>query len=101
MPPKSKKPRPKFIHKRHEHCLVWTGGGGEFIIRCAHCEHVQARIDVSLTYDEELIRYAVECSRFQHKQNKHVPVKDPAAVAIRKHFSPERIAQMSYNPMAR
>ena len=98
MPPKTQK---KWVHKKHEHCFVWTDVDGQLIIRCAHCEFVKVSIDVSLTTSEELLEYLVRCSRFQHKQNKHVPVKDPAAVAIRKHFSPERIARMSYNPMAR
>ncbi len=97
MPPQRK----KWVHKKHEHCLIWTGRDGIFVIRCAHCDHVQAQIDVSLTYSEEEIEAAAKASRSAHAKNKHAPVKDPCAVAIRRHFSPERIAQVSYNPMAR
>ena len=63
MPPGKR--RSKYIGK-HTHCCIWWRGDGAIVIGCAHCRLVTHRVDVSLTYDDELLMRQVRASRKQH-----------------------------------
>lgn len=48
------------------HCIIWYGQDGLVIVGCAHCPSVSKRLDLSETYDEDLLRRQVAASREAH-----------------------------------
>lgn len=65
-------PRPR----RHTHHLIWVPGNGIRVVNisCAHCPHVSKVLDLSQTYEQDLLDRQIQSSRDGHANTCTIPV---------------------------
>lgn len=59
------------MYKCRKCCFIWYGkgsDGGRVIVGCAHCRNISKKLDLSATYDADLIDRQIEASREGHKK---------------------------------
>jgi len=57
------------------HCMIWYGRDGYVVIGCAHCPQVSKKMDLSVTYSEDLIAKQCAGSRAGHLKHCSRPIR--------------------------